>query len=114
MTAKIFLDYLHNLNREMIKQNRNILLFLDNAASHSFVELSNIKLQFLPANTTSVLQPLDAGIIPAFKINYRKYVLEDLLVKMEDCDNVSELSKSITLLDAINFAYKAISMLPKL
>lgn len=59
----------------MIKENRKIIMFLDNAASHPNDEYSNIKLAFLPPNTTSVLQPLDAGIIQAFKLSYRKLLL---------------------------------------
>jgi hypothetical protein len=56
-------------------------MILDNASSHvvSFVkvgkspgfstlELSNMTLVFLPSNVTSVVQPLDQGIITSFKI----------------------------------------------
>jgi hypothetical protein len=41
-------------------------LLLDNASSHNaenIPTLSNIKVHFLPPNTTSILQPLDQGII---------------------------------------------------
>ncbi|XP_033117352.1 tigger transposable element-derived protein 6-like [Anneissia japonica] len=67
MTGALFDDYLNDLNRQMKFQRRHILLFLDNASSHVDVNKSNMKLAFLPANTTSVLQPLDQGIIKAFK-----------------------------------------------
>ena len=41
---------------------------MDNVPCHPVdIILSNIRLQYFPPNTTSVLQPLDQGIIRAFK-----------------------------------------------
>lgn len=68
MTTTIWQLWLEDLNDEMVKQNRKILLFIDNCPSHADSELSNVNLMFLPANTTSRLQPLDAGIIKCFKV----------------------------------------------
>ena len=63
------------LNYIMKLENRNVLLFLDNTPVHPENLLgknSNIKIVFLPKNTTSRLHPLDAGIIKNFKVKYRK------------------------------------------
>jgi hypothetical protein len=43
------------------------------------MELSNVKLVFLPPNTITGTQPLDFGIIRNFKVKYRKVLLEFLL-----------------------------------
>jgi hypothetical protein len=61
----------------MRKQQRQILLLLDNAPSHAVqtIDLTNISVMFLPANTTSLIQPMDAGIIAAFKKRYRSFQL---------------------------------------
>ena len=76
----------------MCDAKRRILLLLDNATSHGCpgvektvhglraLELSNVTCLFLPANTTSVVQPLDAGIIAAFKARYRRLLLEYLVM----------------------------------
>ncbi|XP_071952507.1 tigger transposable element-derived protein 4-like [Antedon mediterranea] len=82
MTGALFDDYLTDLNNQMMFQGRNILLFLDNASSHVGLEKSNIKLAFLPPNTTSVLQPLDQGIIKAFKSRYRAKLLRSVLANL--------------------------------
>ena len=73
MNSSIFRKIVFKLNDKMKKQNRKILLFLDNCSSH-FIneELSNVKLIYFPSNSTSVLQPLDLGIIKCLKTNYRK------------------------------------------
>ena len=71
MTSGVFETWLKKLNREMAFEKRK-MLFLDNASSHPTVEYSNVKLQFFPPNTTSVLQPMDQGIIQATKLKFRK------------------------------------------
>ncbi|EPB91869.1 hypothetical protein HMPREF1544_01378 [Mucor circinelloides 1006PhL] len=59
----------------MKKKNRNVAFVLDNSAPVHDRELaySNVKLVFLPPNTTSHYnKPLDAGFIVNFKYWYRK------------------------------------------
>ena len=103
MNSLIFDEWTKKLNRDMKRQGRHILLFLDNASCHpKAITLSNVKFQFFPANTTSVNQPMDAGIIQAvklkFKIRQMKYVLR--LMERFTGDQ-SEMLKRINLLDAI-------------
>lgn len=71
MQRSIFQAWIRQFNQEMQKRRRNILLLVDNVSSHQLEEgeeLSNIKLHFLPPNTTSHLQPIDQGIIRSFKV----------------------------------------------
>lgn len=74
MTSAIFTRYIVKLDRAFKRQNRHVALLLDNATVHKVnVALTNTKLVFLPANTTSKLQPLDAGIIANFKAHFRAH-----------------------------------------
>ncbi|KAG1033463.1 hypothetical protein G6F43_013569 [Rhizopus delemar] len=51
---------------------QKVALLLDNVSVHKIkIPLNNIKLIFLPANTTSKLKTLDAGIIDNFKAHFR-------------------------------------------
>ena len=78
MQVEIMEKVLETMNRQMVKEERNVILFLDNATLHptSLVDkFSNIKVVFLPKNTTSRLQPLDAGIIQSFKSKLMRYVI---------------------------------------
>jgi hypothetical protein len=56
----------------------NVLLIMDNCSAHislmqlaSVVTLRNTTVFYLPPNTTSKIQPCDAGIIRSFKAYYR-------------------------------------------
>ncbi|XP_066977814.1 tigger transposable element-derived protein 1-like [Macrobrachium rosenbergii] len=57
-----------------------ILLLLDNAGGHA-TDLSHegIQVEFLPPNTTSLIQPMDQGVIRVFKALYTKNTLADLV-----------------------------------
>ena len=61
---------------------RKVLLLLDNAKSHSDIELSNIMIEYFSPGLTSVIQPNDAGIIRNFKCKYKinltKFLLKSL------------------------------------
>ncbi len=72
----------------MRRKRRKILLFIDNAPSLVIEHLSNVTVKFLPANTTSVLQPLDQGIIKAFTSRYRKHQMRSLVSQMDECETV--------------------------
>ena len=72
MVSKIMDSVLTKINRKMAAVKGNILLFMDNAPCHPenfVVSYSNMKVVFLPKNTTSRLQSLDAGIIRNFEVS---------------------------------------------
>lgn len=101
MTREIMNEWLMKFDRLMERQNRKVLLFLDNATSHPNITLKNVKLIFFPPNMTSVCQPLDQGIIRNFKLFYRKFLVKRLLSSMDDSECINQLEKSITVFNAV-------------
>ncbi|OAD66156.1 Homeodomain-like DNA binding domain-containing transcription factor, partial [Phycomyces blakesleeanus NRRL 1555(-)] len=73
MTRSIFHVFLRCFDHAMKAQKRKVLLILDNFSGHIVDYTStNVELLFLPPNTTSHLQPLDGGIIRAFKAYFKR------------------------------------------
>ena len=85
MTGEIFLDIVNKLNKQMVIQNRFIILFVDNCKAHPAIGycFSNVKICFLPKNSTSLLQPMDAGVIKCFKGNYRVKLCRKIISQLE-------------------------------
>ncbi len=50
-------------------------------------ELNNITLHFLQPNTTSLLQPIDQGIIRSFKCLYKIQLVMKMLDRLEETNN---------------------------
>lgn len=102
MTGELMAEWLMQFDRKMIREKRKILLFLDNACSHPRdIKLQNIKLIFLPPNCTSVVQPLDQGVIKSFKAFYKTFIVKQLLITINAAESAQELTKKIHVLDAI-------------
>jgi len=89
MTGSLFQIFLKRFNEHV---KRKVLLVIDNAPSHVWhgLEIPNVEIVCLPANTTSKLQPMDAGVIASFKRHYRR----------------RQLSHALDLLDAAKNRYK--------
>ena len=95
-TSEIFKDVFHKhivpaITNHQIKELRSsphnvrALILLDNAPAHPAKEDlisrdGRIRCMFLPANTTSVLQPMDQGVIQATKMRYRRLFMNEVLV----------------------------------
>lgn len=75
--------------------SREVLLTMDNFSAHiSDLEMTpppNIRITFLPTNSTSRLQPLDQGIIQSFKSHYRRQWISFMLQCYENRQNPLEL-----------------------
>lgn len=110
MTAAIFNQWLATWDKELQDSKRKIALLVNNCTAHKVtVNLSSIKVIFLPANTTSLIQPWDQGIIHSFKIHYRKAMRERVILQMESTEVVTanELAKKTSLLDAMHLLIAA-------
>ena len=94
----------------MGKQRHQVLVFLDNAASHPDFKLKNVKLIFLPPNT-SHCQPLDEGIIQNFKIRYRRLILVRISAELENISSADELAQKFNVLDSITWVQTAIGQI---
>ncbi|CAI5944879.1 unnamed protein product [Closterium sp. NIES-64] len=87
---KLFTHFISQLNAAMYAEGRKIVVLLNNASNHMLrLELawseivcgmrttcmSNVRLVFLPPNTTAFTQSLDQGIIATAKARYRQHWL---------------------------------------
>ncbi|KAL2098487.1 hypothetical protein ACEWY4_004967 [Coilia grayii] len=65
-------------------------LLVDNAGGHADdLSYEGVQIEFLPPNTTSLIQPMDQGIIRAFKALYTRNTLQHLVEAMDSDRNFS-------------------------
>ena len=102
MTGEIHHQIMTKLNNEMRLSNRHILYVCDNASSHQVREYSHIKFLMLPPNATSIMQPLDQGIILSAKRRYKKKLAERYLACVENNKDANSLLKALDIVQATN------------
>ena len=96
MTAVLFREWMKRFDQLMI--GRKVVILMDNAAVHASdgMQLENVTVVKFPPNTTTKMQPLDAGIIRNFKLLYRsrqvEHAVEELERKAADCYQVGTFS----------------------
>jgi hypothetical protein len=108
MTAATFNGWLTEWDKQLSRECRKILLLVNNFSGHaSPPTLNNIRLEFFAPNMTSHIQPLDQGIIRAFKAIYRRNYLQHVMrrvdAKEDDIWHINQLT-------AMNYIYAAWSL----
>ena len=110
LNSDILMEILSKLIRRLSREHRSIIPYMDNAPCHPEdldEKFEKIKIVFLPKNTTSRLQPLDLGIIQAFKLEYYKRLLTHVVSKLDQCNSASDVCKSVDLLQATRWTSMA-------
>jgi hypothetical protein len=98
MTHEIFHEFLVSLDRRMVSKKQDNTLFVDHSPAHpKDVQNLNVQVEFFPANRTSVLQPMDQGIISVLKQKFYRSFLLKLLQTL----NSTKDSYKMFLLDAL-------------
>ena len=88
MDGYIFRKMMQKWNRELVKQGRKVCLLMDNFSAHK-AKCSNIEFVFLPPNCTSVIQPLDQGIIKMAKDKAKRIITAKFLTLLHAGHDVS-------------------------
>ncbi|XP_057310642.1 tigger transposable element-derived protein 6-like [Hydractinia symbiolongicarpus] len=93
MDSSLFEEWVREINAMFLKEGRKIVLIIDNCPAHPDVGgLSNIKLIFLPPNTTSVSQPMDQGVIRCLKSLYRQKLVNMMIQNLEKGKDLPKVS----------------------
>lgn len=102
-----FEGYVCRLDKRFEAQKRKVLLFVDNCSAHGLINnLKAIEIEFLPPNTTSVLQPIGQGITKNLKVLYRSH----LLCHMVLCTDIGQIySADLLAVQILVDAWKALT-----
>jgi hypothetical protein len=85
MTSEIFKKWLMNLDVKLQCKSRKVLLDHDKCAAHPRLDsLKNIQLEFLSPNTTSLVQPIDMGVIKNLKTFCRAKLADHILEAIQE------------------------------
>ena len=120
MTATLFLEWMHHCFIPEAKKYCEekgipfkVLLLIDNAPGHPETCTTcddNVQVVFLPKNTTSLIQPLDQGVIKCMKTMYTHRTMQMIRDAMDvnPETGVMEQWKKFTIADAITFIAEAV------
>ena len=93
MDSQIFEVWVCKLDRTFRMEGRKIAILIDNCPAHPSVSnLTNFQLVFLLPNATSVLQPMDQGVIRSLKEHYLGRVVRSLCRALDKTRTLPKIS----------------------
>ena len=110
ITGSVFSTWLQKWDRSFRSKKRTVCLLVDNCSAHpSAVELTNIVVKFLPQNTTSLMQPMDMGVIKNWKGHYRSRLSTTVIAALNVNPDKQALDvvRNVFFLDALYLAKEA-------
>lgn len=108
MNTELFIQWLQWFNDRVAP--RKVLLIMDNFSAHiaavseQLQHLNHLVICWLPPNVTSRYQPLDQGIIKAFKAHYRRHWLQYMI---DEFDHNRQPLKTTNVLKALRWTVQS-------
>lgn len=108
--AALFTDWFHQKFVPTVQAKLRVMglepkavLLLNNCSAHPDEEElisadSKVIAKFLPPNVTSLIQPMDQGVLESIKHRYWKKILEELVLRDEDGTSIIDFLKGINML----------------
>ena len=116
MTQDLFKDWFYNCFTPAVETHTmekkmyfKVLLVLDNASCHNIqLDHPNVKIVFLPPNCTSLIQPLDQGVIQTLKMYYTRQVFQTIFDRLESSENktLTQVWMEFSILDCIRTVHR--------
>ena len=106
MESSLFHEWFHNnfipYVQEKLGKDCEAVLLLDNCSAHPDAdelvsENGKIMAKFLPPNVTSLIQPMDQGVLIGLKRIYKKKLLSRMLLADEDGRSIIDFLKSVNM-----------------
>ena len=116
VVGEIFLEWYENVFIPSVLERKQggekFVLLLDNAPYHPPIEKLNsinpqFRVKYLPPNVSSLIQPMDQGVIQSMKRHYKKYFLRRLILQDNSEDGMKRFFKSWTLYDTVTAVVEA-------
>lgn len=116
MSSELFHSWFHESFVPIVREKllslglpQEAVLVLDNCPAHPNAEelVSNdgkITAVYLPPNVTSLIQPMDQGVLVTLKRLYKKKVLRRLLIEEENGASVVDFLKSVDMKVVVDLA----------
>ncbi|GES98541.1 tigger transposable element-derived protein 6-like [Rhizophagus clarus] len=95
LLGRFTLDRIYNIDETGRRDN--------NASGREVTQLNltHVKVAFLPPNTTSHLQPLDAGVIKSFKAHYKRNYCRHILKLFEEKKDINK--EKVNIKEAVDY-----------
>ncbi|XP_046590225.1 jerky protein homolog-like [Neodiprion lecontei] len=74
---------------------KTAVVLVDNCRSHGYVKINDIKVNFFPPNVTSLIQPMDQGIIQTVKLHYEINLVNAIVEAQNENVTLIEFLKTI-------------------
>jgi len=106
MTTWMYQQWLSDLDAKMARQDRRVLLLVDNASSHdeTGLVLTHVRVLKLPPNTTAKIQPMDQGIIYCIK---REVLAKKMMHALDRLGDFDENPYKVCMLTALEWCEAA-------